>query len=292
MLIFSGGLVEKIFIFATCHGMRLEQYLSSVAPIRDRYSLIRKINFTSPGVPREPEQYLNEIRSSKFFLYQGDNIINDDFLKKIGCSCIPIQIPYITSSIYWPSLLVPNMSKRILVNDKYPFGLIPHQCGILNKFINDFKNESLITSKYINTNIGDALDLEKHFSKQIDYLKKIDTKNEHVKISQFIENNIRQEQLFHLFNHPSGAVFQHVTEQVLKVMGFQVKLNRIPDPFEFHQIPIHPSIVNHYGLKFADGDCSYQLGSHRVNFAEYVRMYIRGYKEMRDRELTSLSIPG
>ena len=268
--------MDKIVIFATCHGNVIERLLSLSSNCREKYILISLLNFSSPGVPSDPFRHYNSICESELFLYQENKLLNKVFINEIRKYTNAIKIPYVTSSIYWPSMVNPAKGGRLLINEKFPYGIIPFRCKVLDDLISKKNIENEIVQEYCSLNLAKTINLDIHYHNQIEYLKNLDADNQFIKISDFIDKHICSNQLFYLFNHPSLAVFRYIIDQLFDMLGVENDLpEKIPDNFYYHQQPIHPSVVKHYGLDFVNEGTVWPVGPHKVFFEDYVRLYIR-----------------
>lgn len=279
-------ILEKITFFATCQGEVISKMLSASRNLAEKYTLHAALNFSSPGVAADPAQYSDLIRESSFFIYQHNALMTGEFLSDVCKNTTVIRIPYITSSIYWPTLVNPPLEKKLLRSKTSPFGIIPFRCRILDQMIAENRDDEAIVREYCALNMADHVDLDTHYQGQIEYLAKMDAQNPHIKVAPFVDQNIRSKQLFWLFNHPSFAVLYGIIDQLFGLFGVANDLpDDLQDTFAFHQTPIHPSVAKYFGLEFVKPELIWRVGPHKVSFEDYVRLYIQGYRELEEGAL-------
>jgi hypothetical protein len=174
----------------------------------------------------------------------------------------------------------PSKGRKLLTSLKFPYGIIPFRCKVLDDLIYKCKSENEIVRRYCSLNMAEIMDLDFHYRNQIDYLKKLDSDNQYIKIASFVDEHVLSVQLFFLFNHPSLDVFRKIIDQLFYAFGIANDLpEEIPDNFSYHQIPIHPSVVKYFGLKFVKDEAIWPVGPHKVSYDDYVRLYIKGYMD-------------
>lgn len=273
--------MENLFIFATCHGNVISRLLNLSQNFKKKFDTEVRLNFTSPGVPADPKEYLDKILKSKFFIYQNNRYINNELIYIIRKNTQVIKIPYITSSIYWPSMVSPKIGERLLCSDKFPFGLIPFRCSILDTLIKSALPEKEIVKQYCSLDIAEHVDVSLNHSNQINFLRTQEMGDLNLNLADYISNSFSHKHLFYLFNHPSVEIFRFIANRILDILSISNDLPReLPDNFMYHQLPIHPSIIKYYGLTFSCQDTLWPLGPNKVSFEKYVSLYIRGYYEI------------
>lgn len=97
-----------------------------------------------------------------------------------------------------------------------------------------------------------------------------------------IEQRFRTEALFRTPHHPNAALFGVVASQLFARLGVPADVieaalrSLITTPFPPDELPIHPGVIRHFGLSFADETTRYSyFDEGRFTFEEYVLRYMR-----------------
>ena len=87
---------------------------------------------------------------------------------------------------------------------------------------------------YSNNEIN--FDYENRFEKCIEILRDKERKCD-VKVSDFIVKHIGSNRLFFTQNHPTTCVFVHIANQVLSILGYNLKYNEFTFPENICNLP-------------------------------------------------------
>jgi hypothetical protein len=79
-------------------------------------------------------------------------------------------------------------------------------------------------------------DYENRFNKSIEILKTKEEKCQ-VKVSEFIVKHVRSVKLFFTQNHPTTCVLAHIANQVLSILGYNVKYDEFAYPDNVCNLP-------------------------------------------------------
>jgi len=80
-----------------------------------------------------------------------------------------------------------------------------------------------------------------------------------------------------MINHPAMPLLRHMADVILDHLGMAPLVGERFDPFGMHQLPVHPSVAQGYGLAWCDADTRYYMLDRDYRFEEYVTVYIRAY---------------
>jgi len=271
--------MKKIVLSQTCQGSVLRQLLLSSPEFRREFECTFIQNFElkegKPGLA--PRTALEQaIERCDVLIYH--DIAHYDFpalLARMPSGSMAIKIPYITSTIYWPTYDSYNLISLLPAGDT---SRIPWPCKTLCELIVSLGDKAKALDAYMNLDIPAAVRVDDVYTKQIAYLAKAE-RNSIFDIAGFTNKHFRSVQLFHLINHPSLPVFVEVANAILAKLGLPLLKNVREDPFSTHQIPVHPSIISHYGLSWCDAGTTYRIIDKSFSFEEYVDLYIDAYVE-------------
>ena len=105
-----------------------------------------------------------------------------------------------------------------------------------------------------------------------------------IDVAPLIEQNFRNEPLFMTRGHSTRRIFDLIASTLFGNMGVPEDETRLAigsyvhSMFPWDKLPIHPSVIAHYGLTYLTKDSVYRyLAEGRLTFEEFVRRYL-GYE--------------
>lgn len=146
------------------------------------------------------------------------------------------------------------------------------------------KDESAesIVDRYLALDYRDVLDLDRLFEINRLKMQRIGAASG-LDLWPKIERNYKDAPLFWTYLHPSGALMRDICRHALRQLnlGFtdaeiNAALASVKEPLGFAHMPIHPSIVRHFGIEWAPPNYRYRfmpLGSFTAR--EYGLRYVR-----------------
>ncbi len=202
-----------------------------------------------------------------------------DLLAAIPDGALQITIPYPVFTPLWPFHCHDPRNKsegeRIVPTGKpvrYSYG----DSYVLSR-VRKGDPKPAIMDDYLAADVGEMIDLESMFKTTfaIQMRKEADTS---VKVLQFVIDSFQSVCAFNTMNHVSNATLLHMSNQVL------ADLDLPPLPLSIlertsllirPEIPIHPSLIRYFGLRYVDEDSRYQVDKvRRLTYREYLSNYI------------------
>ena len=265
---------KKVFIYATCHASRMAEILKLSDAFNKNFSVNTQQNFISPGKPADILDYKSQVQECDFFLYHK-TVETLRKLQLIQYTDKSMAIPYITNSLHWPSYDFKRGVDPLLTDQIYKWGLIPYRCAYLESLYCEGRSHKDTISKYLKSNLDDIYDLDFITKIQFNYFNSLDDVGK-LNISGWLIDRLSEKRLFHIYNHPSSAVFLEIGRQVLAFMGLPDDLPEVEgvDRFDILQTPIHHSVARKLNLKFYDADAIYNVGPYKIKFEEYLKLYL------------------
>jgi tetratricopeptide (TPR) repeat protein len=102
-----------------------------------------------------------------------------------------------------------------------------------------------------------------------------------MRLGDYIMTHLASEQVFVHIHHPNLGLFALMLREVFSRMGCSsAEIERAlshyrSSPFPVEELPIHPRIAEHFGLKWARDDLKYRFAfGERVTWDEYCQRYI------------------
>jgi len=197
----------------------------------ENYSIIKNKNKIPFDILKQADIFIYQPIDKKHGIYSTDTSVENNIMSYLSPNCKIISFPYIYNSSLW--ILVPPANIDGYIGN-YPD---------INKYINREPIEKLKIKGY---SLDEVLqmyskglidfDYEKRFNKSIETLKKKEELCD-VKVSEFIEKNIRKHKLFFTQNHPTTCVFIHCVNQILSILGYNHKFDEFSYPENICNLP-------------------------------------------------------
>ncbi len=269
--------MKHLVLSLTCHGEVIRYLLLKSEAFRERYTCTFVPNYTvvdGTSQIASPEELRHLLPACDLLVYHP--IVGYDFDALLGllpAGAEALRIPYVTSTIYWPSY---DFRHPIWLAPYASTALIPWPCLLLNKMIVTFRDKARIIREYLDLDIPSVMDIEANFAHQMDYLCQAEAGTIFTAAS-YVRENFRQRRLFHLINHPSIILFRHLTNCLLLHLGLPPLDVTPDDPFQNHQMPVHPSIRRYYRLDWGAAETGANLFERDVDYEQYVSIYVDEY---------------
>lgn len=271
--------MKKLVLSQTCQGTVLKQLLMSSEAFKKHFACEFIPNFEikdgKPGLA-PPAALAESLESCDVLIYH--DIASYDFptlLQKLPPHAQAIKIPYVTSTLYWPTH---DYRNPVWLAPRGSTALIPWPCIKLNELIVSLRDKAKVLDAYLQMDIPASIDITGILKKQMDYLRQSE-KDSIFHVADFVQEQFTQTKLFHLINHPALPIFLNVTNTILKHLGLPLLAGFKFDPFINHQMPIHPSVIRYHGLTWCNENATYRIMDKVFSFEEYVSFYYDCYVE-------------
>lgn len=191
------------------------------------------------------------------------------------------RFPLIMAGFLWPFANEPhvhNVSERPISDGPYPSQMSD---SYLNRLIKKGVPPEEALEQYLALDIAKAASLDRMREIYLDRQRERDAACD-FDIASMIEANFQDEKLFLTAEHPEGRLFGRVARQLFEAMNVPGEVIRTAlstlfrSPFPPTELPLHPGVIRHFGLSFADDNTRYTFTDEgRFTFAEYVLRYMR-----------------
>jgi len=269
--------MKKLVLSQTCQGAILRDLLLSSPELAEAYQCLFVPNYALEADAAKPaavDTLVAELPNCDVLIYH--DIAAFDFparLAQLPPGALAIKVPYVTSTIYWPSH---DYRHPCRLAPRGTTALIPWPCRVLNDLIVRLRDEDAIVRAYLDTDLTAGLDLSRHLADQLDYLHKSQVGTPFA-LAECVERDFATQRLFHMINHPAMPLMRHMADVILDHLGMAPLVGERFDPFCMHQLPVHPSVAQGYGLAWCDADTRYYMLDRDYSFEEYVTVYVRAY---------------
>jgi Flp pilus assembly protein TadD len=200
------------------------------------------------------------------------------------------NFPLVMAGFMWPFANEPhihNVSERPISDGPYP-----SQMGdsYLNRLIRDGVTPEEALERYLSLDIAKVAHLDRLMEVYLDKQRQRDAATG-FDVASFIEAEFRTRRLFLTAEHPDACLFGVIAKQLFDSMGVppsvtQTALGTLTrSPFPPTELPLHPGVIQHFGLSFAHPDDRYTYGEEgRFTFNEHVLRYMRCESNPKLRE--------
>ena len=225
-------------------------------------------------------------------------IVQDrDFHHELTAEAVPHadyrSFPMVMASFLWPFANEAHVRNE----PRPPFsdGPYPSQLGdsYLNRLISRGVSPEEALDQYLELDISKVTHLDRLAELYMERQQERDQRTG-FNIAPVIEAEFRREHLFRTPHHPNAMLFGIVAQQLFTRLGVPAETVRTAvlsldrSPFPSDELPIHPGVIRHFGLTFADSMTLYSyFDEGRFTFPEFVLRYMR--YENNDALLTAIA---
>jgi hypothetical protein len=188
-------------------------------------------------------------------------------------------IPHVWAPFIWP-----HFGEGHPHNKSHPFcaeGPYPAELGdrYLNRLIAAGVTPDEAVTKYSQLDL--SKDAERWYEISMDSQRKRDLLCQ-VDTVGIIDGHIRSEYLFRTANHPTDRIMKYLAIEVFNRIGApsdairQMSDNPLPTVMPTEQMPIHPSVIQHFGLQYVNQNSKYSFRHEGAfTFDEWTYRYMR-----------------
>jgi tetratricopeptide (TPR) repeat protein len=192
-----------------------------------------------------------------------------------------VPIPMVTAAFLWPF-----GGQEHPYNQRptyFPTGPYGAEAGdsFLNRLIQKGVSPDDALEAYLAVDFTTRINLDRLYELVIDRQRARDRAAGY-RIADTIERYFRTEQIFLSSYHPNTRITRLLAEQVFRQLGAnrrdieRMQNGTVIAPFPREELPIHPGVARHFGLRYAGPNRRYRLMNEgRFTFDEFVLRYMR-----------------
>ena len=195
--------------------------------------------------------------------------------------------PLVLEAFLWPyahEAHVWNKPEPPLVDGPYPAQLGDK---FLNRMITQGVSPEAALEQYLAHDIVGATHIDRLYELHVEQQRDRDERTGFA-IAPILEARFRTEPLFMSPHHPNAWMFGVFQAQLFHKLGLDADVieamqqSLYSSPFPSGELPLHPGVIRHFGLQFADDGTRYTFHDEgRFTFEEHVLRYMR-YAHNRD----------
>lgn len=264
-----------LIIYANCQGIWLEDHLQRIPWMAEKYNILYIPSWDDPAV-RDRVLGTEVFTECGLLLHQVASFIPEvPFEEMLSDTCRRIKIPILWMNLFWPLYAI---DPRNQPQSDYPFGLYPYGDRLVIELLNKGLSPQEVYQSYMETDLKKMVDLDRWYEICMDSLHAID-ENADIQLFSYIEQYFRERRLFVTINHSTDYLLERILSQVIEAeLDASVADKNLPastgagmGPLE---VPIHPTLIDYYGLKWASKDMLYSYAGQNLTFNQYLRQYI------------------
>ncbi len=200
-------------------------------------------------------------------------------LDNLRAGCKVIRFPSVIGGFYWPyGSQIHFRAPKGVANPPYP-----KQLGdrYLNRLIEKDTDPEEALRIYSDLDVAADANLDRLLELSLYQQERRDAQCG-FNVASVLQRFFREEHLFLTPDHPDLRVFFELARPVYGELGFSASAvddalaSLVTAPFPRSQMPIHPRVIDHFKLKFADKATQYVFRHEgRFTFAEFVLRYMK-----------------
>jgi hypothetical protein len=248
---------RKIVFLADCQAVALMRvYRDFVVPLTG--DIVRCV---APG--RASKADLESIAEADAVVSQIFNVEQNITTAHMRTGALKVEFPAIFVGFLWPfsgqAAHVRNTPTSCFVEGPYPSQLAD---TFLNKLIREGVEADDALQRYLDLDIVRVAHLDRLLELHLGAQAMRDERSGFA-FSRIIETRLRNTQLFLTSSHPTLSLMLPLIKAVFERLGVPSSLVETvmgaqrATPFPQTSIPIHPSVIKHFGLRFVDEHSRY-----------------------------------
>lgn len=274
-----------LFLYGNCQMGRFAQGFGR-HPDAPRLFDVRKVpSFSAFGEDAKPshkaliQDFENNASDCRVFIYQSEAWDKNSALitDLLPADCIRIPIISLALSTAWPFYfkdMAIRKGRSETAADYFPYG-----DTFITRRVKAGASLDEVVREYTTLDVNSVLSLDEWKASNLAMLRKREESSS-IRISSYIEETFEAKRCFWAPNHPTNSLVRHAFGQVLEVLGLDDLDAKAGDDFASHiglgalpQLPVHPSIIEHFGLTYIDNNSLYTHQEQSMDFESWVRLY-------------------
>lgn len=276
-----------LFLYGNCQMNRLNGGLIRQPEVTRLFEVRRVPNFNAFGEDADPQhmrqvaEFEREAANTRVIIYQAEawDKNSDLIMGRLPADCVRIPIFSVALSTLWP-FYFKDMAIRKVKWPGHAGDYFPHGDSYLTRQVKSGAEPEDIVRNYLALDVNAMTPLDEWRATNIANLRKKEETTA-VRIADHIEAEFASRRSFWTINHATNGIFRLMVGQLLEALGLPDLDGPAGEQFSgqigfgdmLHQ-PVHPSIIEHYGLSWLRPDNVYKHWDDELTFEELVRRYV------------------
>jgi tetratricopeptide (TPR) repeat protein len=272
----SFGEKRKVLVYGNCQGGWLAGALSQKPEIAQLFDITYLSDFHGGPPPDHPIHRPEFLATLSIVIWQTASACQPPkFLAALPATCRQIRYPTLWLKMLWPMYAV---DPRNQPEQDFPWGRYPYGDRLVMKLLEQNAPVADLAKRYVDTDLNTIVNLDR-FSKMSLAELHFNDKQSDIAITPFIEANFRQRKLFGTVNHPTYLVLNQIYHAVEGMLLERPVPANPPMPANAtallgaQETPLHPQIIQHFKLEWAQPDMKWLYHSQFLTLEEYLPAY-------------------
>jgi tetratricopeptide (TPR) repeat protein len=266
---------QRVLLYGNCQGGWLANALLKTPAISARYELTYLSDYTER--PKDhPIHSPDFLPSCSCVIWQtASGCKPPDFLAGIATGCRQIRYPTLWLQLLWPTYAV---DPRNLPEPGFPWGRYPYGDRLVMKLLAAGVPPEDVPKRYSETDLNTIVNLER-FTEMSLAAMRFNDKQSDIVIAPFIERTFRKRKLFGAVNHPTQLILTQLYHGLVAALLEEPLASEHPipanasDTLGTEEIPLHPQIISHHQLEWAQPGMKWRYHSEFLDLPEYIHAY-------------------
>lgn len=266
----------EVVIFATCHGWVFRSGLAGHVPLfRDRRTLVHFVE----SYDQDLDSYLHLAGRADFVFAQMDSA--GGAAERLACieaalrpSARIVRCPPIGFLPLWPQMVLDHHAPVDPVSGKRHFLFNDRQ---VLRLLKAGKPKEEVIQTVLATDLAQTANVARLYELWHEDAAEKDRRAD-VAVTDIIETLVFEEQSFFSPYHCSNRVLLRTLDRMLGALGLdpvEPRAYAMRNSLRDYELPVHPSIIRHFGLKYLTEDYRYlMMSGGEATIEEYYSAYI------------------
>ena len=266
---------QTVLLYGNCQGAWLSKTLNRDPRVQSEFDMVFLPSYGE--IPADhPIHRPNFLSTCSWFLFQ---VSSDTKLpacyRSLPKTCRKIGFPLLSMKLFWP---LHTLDPRNNPEPSYPLGRYPYGDRLVLRLLEQGTAPRDVATRYCETNLRQFIDLDRYAEICFAELQLIDRKAD-IALAPVIERGFRTNRFFGTINHPSVELLTELTAGLLSALldVTPLTVTSRSDGYRFDigdlEIPLHPQIIQHFGLTWATPEIRYRYLLESLTTAEYLHAY-------------------
>jgi hypothetical protein len=215
----------------------------------------------------------------------------------LPADCVTVTFPSIEFNLLWPLSCTNPFNDE--GNPEFPFGHYPYGDRVIVEGVQHGLDADEILAHYFSVGAAYLPNMDHFYRIELARLTALEAPCD-VKMADFAFASMRTERLFWTYNHPAMPPLRELIRRLLQHAGAFYPELLAPEidesiagwyqpegPLNMMRVPIHPGIVEHWGLdwcRMPDDAAAYGYANNPMNYRDYFADMVHRSISVRDAE--------
>ncbi len=186
--------------------------------------------------------------------------------------CRIVRFPILWGSSLWPTMID---DPRSTPEPDYPGGRFPYGDRLILEFLNEGLTPEQAVDRFFASPLDQLYDLPRFHEINLKKAEFLDERAE-VPLARDVFDRFVDTKMFETRNHPSVPLLFELRQKIFEAIGVEPPKSDLVEAsggMGHIQVPVHPSVASHFGLKWYDPNAAHRFHTERLAAREYYLRY-------------------